>query len=364
MMDERGGEIEALRQVVGEASEEKTPDLDWDRLEARLMDRARSETASASSAPSPWRWAAALAAAAAVVLVGLGLLRSSEPAPVAVAPPEPAAASVRVFGPDVQGVLDGAKLAVGDTVVSAAREVSVDHPGRARWTLAPNSRAVLTDAGERLTLKLESGAVVSHVVPDEKPETYAVVVHDVRVAVHGTVFRVERSAERALVSVQEGVVAVGPATASRTEGWLLRAGDQGSFTLDAKEGTVQRAPTAQLEPVTVEGTVPRTAHKQPAGSAASLADAPTTAELERGLDGIVGRVTRCFDEHVTAGDVRVMARTRLTARVQPNGSLAALTFDPPLAPAVQACMAGAERSTKFPVSRLGAVVERSVLLGP
>ena len=360
MMDPNGREDAALGRALREVREEPTPDVDWDRLEARLMERVESSHA-AEHAPAAWRWALPLAAAAAVVLVSLGLMRGESHEPVAAVAP-PGVVAPRTFGPDVSGNVDGNRLAVGDLVVSADREVTVDHPGRAAWTLADSSRVSLAESGEKLVLRLHSGAVLSRVVPSERPETFAVLVDNVRVAVHGTVFRVERTDERALVAVSEGVVSVGPADNGATEGWMLRAGDQGSFTLDGKQGTVQRAPTAQLEPVTVEGIVPKPhAAKRP--PAAALPRAPTTAELEQRLDGVAARVSSCFERHTKTGDVRVMARTRLTARVQPDGSVGSLGFDPPLAPDVQACIAGVER-TKFPPSQQGAVVERSILLGP
>jgi hypothetical protein len=352
-----GGEIEALRQVVRDASAEPAPEVDWERIEARLfadVEKSRPQTARGGS----WRWMGALAAAAAVLLVSLGVLQN-EPEPIVTAPT--AAPAARVIGPDVASPVDGTRLAIGDRVVSGARELSVEHPGLASWTLSPSSKAALADNGERLTVRLEAGAVLSRVVPSSKKESFAIVTGDVRVAVHGTVFRVERKGERALVEVTEGVVAVGPAAVGPTDGWLLRAGDRGSFSLDGKTGTVQRA-TASLDPVLVEGSPypVKRAHPAPA----NLPGAPTTAELENGLDVVAARVSRCFDDHTSSGDVRVQARTRLAAEVRPDGTIGSLSFDPPLAPEVQKCAQGAQRAAKFPQSQHGAVVERTILLGP
>ncbi len=312
---------------------------------------------------------ALVAAAAAVLLVGVGVFAGGGAPEARQAPPgvPPGAKAASVIGPDVAGVVDGSRLSVGDRVVTAAREIEVDHAGRAHWTLAPSSSATLSDAGERLTITLDQGAVVSKVVPSDEPEAFAVVTGSVRVAVHGTAFRVEKRGDRALVEVTEGVVAVGPATRERTEGWLLHAGDQGSFTLDGRTGTVQRAPTAARDPKTSEVTAPaptRVAAKRSSPAPTPLPLTPSTGELERRLDTVASHVARCFDQNTKSGDVRVTARTRLSAKVTPDGKLGALSFDPPLAPDVHRCADGAARSTKFPESQQGALVERTILLGP
>jgi hypothetical protein len=185
------------------------------------------------------------------------------------------------------------------------------------WTLTPRSEATLIDAGERLTIRLESGAVLSRVVPSAKQESYAVVVGDVRVAVRGTLFRVERRNERAFVTVHEGVVAVGPASAGVTEGFLLRAGDQGSFTLDGKTGTVQRAATAELDSKAARATPvpPRAPAARPVPPTPVLPESPTTAELDGASTAWPPR-SRAASTATSTGEVRVTARTRLTARAR------------------------------------------------
>jgi hypothetical protein len=365
MEERRGSEIEALREVIREAAQEPAPELDWERVEARLFERLERPEAPARGLRA-WRYALAIAAAAAVALVGFGLLRSSPEQVADQARSVEQLAAPKLIGPEVSGKVDGTRLAVGDRVVSGAREIVVEHAERASWTLLPGSAAALRDVGERLTIQLESGAVLSSVVPNARAESFAIVTGDVRVAVHGTRFRVERRDHRALVTVEEGVVAVGPATTGATEGFVLHAGDQGSFTLDGKTGTVQRAATAELEPAVTPPArvVQRPPSAPPAAPIASLPETPTTAELERGLDGVAAAVTRCFLDHTKSGEVRVTARTELSATVRPDGSISELAFDPPLAPAVQACAVGAGRAGKFPASEKGAVVERSILLRP
>jgi hypothetical protein len=364
-MERRGGEIEALRELIRAAGQEPTPEVDWDRMEAGLFERLERQTPPARTARA-WSYALAIAAAAAVALVSFGLLRGShEPVANQHAGSDRLAAP-KLIGPEVSGTVDGTRLAVGDRVVSGAREVIIDHPGRATWTLGPGSAAAIRDLGERLTIQLESGAVLSSVVPSAQPESFAIVTGEVRVAVRGTEFRVERREHRAQVTVHEGVVAVGPATLGPTDGFLLSAGDQGSFTLDGKTGTVQRATSAQLTPVAPPPApvAPRAHVPRPAAPPAPLAETPSTAELERGLDSVAAAVTRCFFDHTGSGEVRVTARTELSASVRPDGSISELSFDPPLAPAVQKCAVGAGRAGKFPASQKGAVVERSILLGP
>ena len=104
--------------------------------------------------------------------------------------------------------LNGDQLALGTRLTAGNQPLVVEHLGRARWTLEPHATALVTDAGEFLTVKLESGALSAAVVPNPKPETFAVEVEGTRVAVHGTAFRVERVAERVQVEVSEGTVAV------------------------------------------------------------------------------------------------------------------------------------------------------------
>jgi ferric-dicitrate binding protein FerR (iron transport regulator) len=359
MKDQRGGEIRALRHLIHEMSAEPEPELDWDRLESRLMEKV-------GEAPRPvarrggWRWA--LAGAAAVLVAGGALVLRAPPEPANVSERPPAAERPAL---PASGPVDGAKLSVGAAVVSTQSAREVTHAGRARWTLEPASRAVLTESAERLGVRLEAGALLAEVVPGSAREAFAVEAGELRVAVHGTIFRVELGADRVLVGVREGVVSVAPRTPGTGQSWLLGAGDQGSFSLNGSVGTVQRATsetTAPAQPAPGRSARRRSAAGVPAEQAA-LPEAPAPAELERGLDDVAARTTRCFNEHTSRGEVRVVARTNIKLEVLADGSAGSLEFDPPLAPAVEKCIENAGAAARFPRSRSGATVERTILLG-
>jgi ferric-dicitrate binding protein FerR (iron transport regulator) len=365
MSDDR--EMRALERVTREAREEPTPDLDWDRVEARLMKRVDAEKPAATPAPGRWRVVAALAAAAVIALfVGNALQRA--PAPTARAPEAPAATGARVFG--ASGNVDGADLRAGDGIVADGHAVTVDHPGRARWTLETAGRAVVADTGDYLTIKLDSGALSAHVVPSSRPETFAVEVGGARVAVHGTAFRVERQVSGNLrVEVSEGVVAVGPAgRPGHTEGWLLRRGDSGEFKANGKSGHVVRAETASA-------SEPAAAPSEPSKAPVAVAPKPSKPlspgerDLGKGVDTIESAVRSCYGASATSAggdaksEVRVRFTTELGVVVGPDGRVRDTRFEPPLAPQVMSCVKGAAAGVKFPESQQGATTTRSLLLG-
>ncbi|HYP89861.1 MAG TPA: hypothetical protein VEQ59_16950, partial [Polyangiaceae bacterium] len=153
-----------LRRLLREARAGDPVDLDWTRVEERLLREARH-----AAPPLPSRstyglaWVA-LAAAAAVALWLVGS-RGADPAARARPPLVAADASLR---------RDGDQLPLGARVVAEARSVSVEHAGRARWSLAPTSSALLTERAERISVRLERGSVLSEVVPSAKPETFVI----------------------------------------------------------------------------------------------------------------------------------------------------------------------------------------------
>ena len=225
MTVERRPEERALDRMILELREQTAPELDWDRIEARLTREplpATAQTSFWSRLRLPAVGLVAVAAVAAVVAV-----RSPEPLP------EKPTAQL------IHAPLDGDTLALGTRLTAGNQPLIVEHAGRARWTLEPHATAFVADAGEFLTVKLESGALSAAVVPNPKPETFAVEVEGTRVAVHGTAFRVERVAERVQVDVSEGTVAVEPSGARSAPAFLLRRNSRGNFALDGKTGSVE-----------------------------------------------------------------------------------------------------------------------------
>jgi hypothetical protein len=145
MSEHRDVESEALDRVSRELRAEPSPELDWERIEQRLFERIDASRESAPARAGAWRVVAALAVAAVIALVAGAVLRRGAPTPARTAP---VVAAARVIGPEASSPQDGATLAVGDTLLSGARDLVVEHAGRVSWTLEPGSRASVAELGE------------------------------------------------------------------------------------------------------------------------------------------------------------------------------------------------------------------------
>lgn len=377
MSVERRLEEQALARLVVELREQAAPEVDWQRVEARLLREPPPPT------PSPWlSYLRRLRVPAAGLLVAaagtaLFVVHRSEPA--------------RVL-PSVQAAkqpLNGDQLALGTRVTSGDRPVVVEHSGRARWTLDPHATASVIQAGEFLTLRLDAGALSASVVPSPKPETFAVEVGGTRIAVHGTAFRVERTLDHVLVSVSEGTVAIEPVGSHATPSFLLRRGSRGSFALDGRTGsiegnasaltsangaeshreisTVSRPrvkrpnPTAQHAPVPMTSSAPAAAQFTPATpepAALELPVQPSISDIETGVSAALDLMNRCFQDKTHSSGARVSVSTGLTVSVGGDGTVESVTFAPPLAPAVEDCAVLGLRSLKFARSREGVTFTR------
>jgi ferric-dicitrate binding protein FerR (iron transport regulator) len=171
----------ALRAVLDEARAERVPDVDAERIKREL---------DALPPPAPGRPAprfrrllvpAALAAAAALVYFAQ---------PDDAATPAGAAATLA----DREGPRPGDELTPGTVIFAASERRTVSHPGRVTWTLEPGSRVTLLTTGEIVTVRLDQGSISADVVPSARSESFAVEAGELRVAVHGTVFRVAMAA--------------------------------------------------------------------------------------------------------------------------------------------------------------------------
>ena len=370
---ERRPEEQALKQLILELREQSAPELDWQRMETRLLQAPKPEPRNAVlSFLSRLRLpAAGLVAAAAVAAVVL----ARRPAPTAALP----VAKVS------NEPLNGDQLALGTRVTAGNRALVVEHHGRARWTLEPHATASVSDAGEFLTLRLEAGALSAAVVPNPKPETFAVEVGGTRVAVHGTAFRVERVADRVLVSVSEGTVAVEPTGSHSAPAFLLRRDSRGSFALDGRTGNVEGNASAvmsdsgarshrEIAPTehaaVAHPSAPATHANNHLNTAAPTADEPTPqlasalpvqpsiSDIESGVSSAVVLMNRCFHDLTRSGDIRVSANTGLTLTVSGEGAVKSATFAPPLAPAVEDCAVNGLRSLAFAHSVEGVTFTR------
>ena len=343
-------EQRALERLISELRAEPLPELDWQRLEARLSQEPKPVLRSrAIELASRLRLPAVAVAAAAALFV-------------ATRPRTPAANAGKAVAQIAAGPLNGDRLAVGTRVTAGNRSVVVDHQGRARWTLEPHATAFVSDAGEFLTVQLESGALSAAVIPNTRPETFAVEVAGTRVAVHGTAFRVERAGDRLLVQVSEGTVAVEPAQSHSDPSFLLRRDSRGSFGLDGRTGSVEGNASELVRDAGRESRreiapwvdAPRTTAPKRAASASnaltaaapplappasrqSLPQQPSISEIESGVSSAVGLLNGCFRDNTHSAGNRVSASTGMTLIVGPDGSVRSVTFSPPLAPAVEDC---------------------------
>lgn len=334
----------ALALVTAEARRSPAPELDWERLQRRLD--AATQQAERVPARSLRALGLALAASGVLAVGGSWWLASPEP-PRAVRTAE-GARSTR---------LDGDQLGPERALSARDAELHVVHAGRASWTLERHSKAVVLDHGPVVRIRLDAGSLRASVVPTAERERFVVEAADVRVAVHGTVFRVELKKGQSTVSVQEGVVAVGPRRPGVAATSLLRAPASAEFALD---GTALERPTAELVPAlpppapAARPARPSTHSLPQQPSAPSAQDAPllprelTLEEVEEGLTPLVAITMRCFEQHTpSAGNLTIRVRTSMVVDVEPHGEVSSLRFEPPLSPAVQECALSEARLVAF-----------------
>ena len=290
------------------------------------------------------------------------------------------------------GPLNGDQLALGTRITAGNQSVVVEHQGRAHWTLEPHATAFVSNAGEFLTVQLESGALSAAVVPNTKAETFAVEVGGTRVAVHGTAFRVERAADRVLVQVSEGTVAVEPTQTHSDPSFLLRRDSRGNFALDGRTGSVEgnasvvmrdAGPESRREISVTANPLHATAHvthtpahvavATPAAAAPQPADAPSTgaqtlplqpsiSNIESGVSSAIGLLNGCFRNKANSAGTRVSASTGMTLTVTGEGTVQSVTFSPPLEPAVEDCAVIGLRQLTFAKSVDGVTFTRMLEL--
>lgn len=360
-MSGEGAREAALRGLVDAARAEAAPELDWAGIEQRLLREAQRSAPPATRSLYPYAWGAlAVAAAAALWLVGTRTLPSTLPAP---------SPSYESSGP-VRASADAAE--VGTRYQANAGEVTVAHAGRAEWTLAVGSSALLAGKGEVIRVQLERGSVLSQVVPNPKPETFIVEAARARIAVHGTVFRVALEGGRVLVDVREGTVGVGPL--GKPSAFMLEAPAHGDFAADGLSGTIDgRAVPVRVSQPHVAGPQKSTPGRgasplSPSSSAAPAVSAPPPAEpsiseIEAGIARIVEATSDCFAQHTqSANGVQITVHTALSLKVLGSGSVADLDFQPPLSPAAEQCAAARISQVHFAASEQGARVTRMLEL--
>jgi hypothetical protein len=261
-------------------------------------------------------------------------------------------------------------------------------PQVASWVLAPGSRAIVKSTGTTNALELERGAIYAEVVPrhdsDAMIEAMIIECGGTRVAVHGTVFSVERIGDRVVVDVTRGIVTVGPAGhRGATTGLLLSSPARAAFSAkdghlveryESSEGaqsqpaTSSRDSAAQAVPAARDAVAaadalrdekasadsPQAKDDRPAPSAPRAEAQPEQAKTEEPrespkaprrltLDEARAIMVACLSSDVTSGDpsTRVTVSTQITVQLDGDGNVTTVRFDPPLRPDLQQRCGGA-----------------------
>jgi ferric-dicitrate binding protein FerR (iron transport regulator) len=339
----------ALQQILRETRTHGPPNLDWDRLERRLPSGPVEHPPVESS-----RWGTRLVLAAAALALFAGVLTSLSFRASTTTPPGAAAVAEAPRGP-----ARGELLLQGASVSTLAEARTIEHPGRASWTLAPHGQAKLVTNGDVVVVRLERGRLTARIVPSTRPETFAVETADVRVAAHGTVFSVTLDRGAVAVSVEEGSVLVGP-RAKPGVGELLAGPSAGRFTLSGEPVTTERKGAAARP-------APRHGHPTVEAPVAVFgqveANEPPAERVAEATDRVAELASACFSERTSASDgVRVTAHTVLAFGTAPDGSVSFVRFDPPLAPNVQTCIDEGAKKLKAAPSPRGFRGSRAVAL--
>jgi hypothetical protein len=295
-----------------------------------------------------------------------------------------------------QALLDGQALEVGVPVLAAERPRLVQHAQRASWVLAPGSAARLLSAGGVLRVALDRGSLEAEVQPSSQPASFVVEAGGSEVVVHGTHFRVSLLGASTRVAVTRGEVEVRPIGQGR--GTLLGAGMQADFAagspapapMPAAPAAEKAAPSAEPGPSAATpqarlpqapaaantsnspAAQPRAQHTAapvappaaaPSAAAAPTPGSPSGAAAEQALRAVSEHVQRCFRSNLPgSSELGIEASTQLALWVEPDGDVLRANFEPPLAPAVEACVTVQLAQLKLAPSSDGYRIEREIRL--
>ena len=394
---------QALAALTKEAAELPLPEIDWERLESKVLAGCAITTAPATVtsriARVPWApvpptwssspWPVAIAAAAAAALI-LGNPAGSLDAP---GRPERAHSVTKARS----SVANLGSLDVGDVAETGLHSAVYDEPGVARVALAPSSRfeVVANDLdAERagsMTVALSHGSLHADVTPRTDGEVFAVEVERTRIAVHGTSFTVSREGERVVVEVAHGSVAVGPVGhRGATHGWLVVGPDRASFSLDGARAAAWLGPAPSTVSASVQPTVepiaaaaanaPASRAKRPSLTASPRVDV-TAAGSNKGevavatgtipkvtgwgegstavgrdpseqeaaeVTAILRHLSACYEKQASAFGVRFSVESSLTLTILQSGAIREGVFLPPLSPTLMSCADKAIGAAHFP----------------
>jgi hypothetical protein len=341
------------------------PAIDFDTMLAALQERWIEHKAIERRSAVRWQWAVAVAVS--FCLGGWFGYAHHRPSTVAIRKSLPALK-----------VIDGRALSTNQELASGTRSLIVDHPGIAHWTLAPGGKARIAIQDKHLTVRLDFGRIDAEVVPSKQPESFAVEVGSLRVAVHGTVFAVEKLTDFLVVTVSEGTVIVGAAgQPGQTSGTVLDALRSERFALapindkirskhdEYPPGMFVARPKRAL-PTTAPSAVDTSGSSLTHGEA-SLNEHPSRVEQEAALDAVRSAAARCFaqaKDNEAAVDSHIIVRvdTQLSITIAPSGAIADISFAPPVPLAILECTHREISGWSAAPSNLGLVASRPVLL--
>jgi hypothetical protein len=271
----------------------------------------------------------------------------------------------------------GASLRDGEVAEARGGVAVFQAPGRVDWLLESGTEVAAVRAGTHggaIVLGLRSGAVEAQVTPVAAGEAFAVDVEGVRVAVHGTHLRVAREERQAaggthvVVDLSEGVILVGtPPKAGATVGTLVYAPAHVEFSVGDLEGTWRvshdasrlRAPVdpallaLSVEPprLTAGASAVRGAGVAPNGGALA-AGAPRSTGVSSPKPPSPGEIVMeavrtCSEQTLRHSAGAVTISSTLSIHVGAGGVPSLASFDPPVDPAMQDCVAAVVYGTRW-----------------
>lgn len=351
-----------LARLCQSARAQPDPLLNVSSIEDAVKARVARSTVDSLVVPSARTGRHLWAAAAMVAAAAFGFVAFQLFAPGAT--PEASSERGRLT---LASAMNGSLLAPNQVLEARDHDLTVKHAGVAVWQLRAPGRIRVIENGARISVALERGRIEAEVVPQKRPEVFAVEIEQIRVAVHGTVFSVERQGDSAHVTVKEGSVRLGASA--------QRGATQGQLLIAPAHIRINVRPAAAPEEANVAGEAPpRAMHAgggKPAPSARNasnprepvLPQRPTSRESERIWATVAQRISQCFASQ-TGGDpnVRVSFGTQISIRLTPEGTVVVDGFNPPVPQPVNDCSQRELSQLSTPRTVEGAVLSRPSVL--
>lgn len=373
-MSEHDSDIRRVRRVLEEVKAAHLPTIQWKVLEQELFSelegqepgvRGRRRSQPRSQSARGW-WVLGAAAAVVFALFGVNELRQRDRLRSALPSPAPQGSTW------TQKSVRSSETNVGDHFVASRTAITITDTRLGQWTLAPGGEATLLKR-DPVVVQLEHGELLAEITPGLGPEVFAVHAAQARIAVKGTVFRVQRQLDRVHVQVERGSVSVSSLGGGK-QAFELRAPASGDFALDAASGRVWEpeatgtfAESGAKSRLPRNSGVPKKPLPVPAPEAAaensSLSPTPTVKQVDTGLDALIFAASECLSDTVSSnGQVSLTLVTQARLSVSPLGSLTRLDLTPPLSPRADVCLRGKLQAISFGPSLNGAELLRRLEL--